>query len=190
MDSEVYCECGCGQLTPLAKNHVYYSGIKKGEPLRFIPGHQRRTRSDWTLLFWSKVDKQTNGCWLWLGSKQQDGYGHFTLERVSGTWTKCAHKVAYELLVGPVPDGLVLDHAKCQNKGCVNPAHLEPVTQKVNLLRSKLTVNSINAAKTHCKHGHEFTPENTYVYVKTGTRHCRACQRERTKERKLNKCHT
>lgn len=168
------CECGCGLPTSTYK---VARGSKKRRHTRFIPGHQRRTRADWRPLFWKRVRKLKNGCWQWLGSSQRDGYGHFTVERVTERWTKTAHKVAYELLVGPVPNGLVLDHVKCHNKWCVNPSHLEPVTQLVNLLRSPQTVNSINKAKTHCKHGHEFTPENTYLRPDNGNRMCKACNR-------------
>jgi hypothetical protein len=87
-----------------------------------------------------------------------------------------AHRVAFEWLVGPVPKGLVLDHL-CRNRGCVNPSHLEPVTQQVNTLRGAGPA-ARNANKAHCKWGHEFTPENTGV-DKRGKRWCKTCSLRR-----------
>jgi HNH endonuclease len=115
-----------------------------------------------------------DGCIEFTGKRQQDGYGQITVNGRSIV----AHRVAYEFYVGPIPDGLVLDHL-CRNPGCVNPAHLEPVTQRVNLLRG-IGVNAINAAKTHCIHGHEFTPENTYAAPsRPQRRDCRVCRARR-----------
>lgn len=86
-----------------------------------------------------------------------------------------AHRVMWELMVGPIPDGKVLDHL-CRNRGCVNPAHLEVVTQGENVLRGIGPV-AVNARKTHCKNGHEFTEENTIIR-REGWRGCRTCSRE------------
>ena len=83
--------------------------------------------------FWSKVDHpDANDCWPWLGAKNPKGYGRIKAD--GGRRTLQAHRVAYELLVGPIPDGHHLDHL-CRNRGCVNPSHAEPVTPKENIGR-------------------------------------------------------
>lgn len=108
-----------------------------------------------------------NGCWVWTAAQMSRGYGAI---RVAGK-VLLAHRVSYELYVGPIPEGLTIDHL-CRNPSCVNPAHLEAVTQGENVRRGKSPI-AANARKTHCKRGHEFTPENTYV--ETHGRKCRAC---------------
>lgn len=123
--------------------------------------------------FWAKVDRvdDSGACWLWLGGMNELSYGHVWW----GGRTRLAHRISYELLVGPIPDGLTLDHL-CTNPWCVNPVHLEPVTQQVNNIRAD-GVSGVNARKTHCKRGHEFTPENTYrPPKKPDSRYCRKCQ--------------
>lgn len=124
---------------------------------------------------WSRVDKgDGTGCWNFTGGKIGGGYGfiqHYTDEGT--TYRSVAHRVAYELLVGPIPPGLQLDHL-CRNRACVRPDHLEPVTCRENLLRGE-TSAARNAAKTRCQNGHEFTAENTYVNPSGGTRTCRTC---------------
>ena len=84
-----------------------------------------------------------------------------------------AHRMIYELLVGPIPDGLEIDHL-CRNRGCVNPGHMEPVTHRENLMRGD-TVAAANPAKTHCIRGHPYDDENTYRYG--SHRYCRACNK-------------
>ena len=118
--------------------------------------------------FWAKVD--TGGsCWNWTAGVDGRGYGAFKLNgRQLG-----AHVVAYRRLVGPIPEGLVLDHL-CRNPRCVNPDHLEPVTQRENVVRGEAPA-ATNARKTHCKRGHEFTPENTIDHPRG--RNCRECGR-------------
>lgn len=125
--------------------------------------------------FWSKVEiRGADDCWLWTAAHHGDGYG---LHRHLGR-TSRAHRVAYELTIGPIPEGLMLDHL-CRVRDCVNPAHLEPVTNRENILRSEITPPGINARKTHCIRGHEFTPDNTLVRRDGAKRECRACIRER-----------
>lgn len=163
-----FCRSWCRRHYERWKRH--------GDPLRYIPASERRTQSP-ADRFWAKVDK-TDDCWLWTASTN-NGYGSISLgarKRVQ------AHRFAYELLVGPIPDGLELDHL-CRVRHCVNPAHLEPVTARENQLRS-LSVSGINAAKTHCIWGHEYTPENTYIRPCDGGRDCRACRSRRDRDRR------
>lgn len=127
-------------------------------------------------VFWSFVDK-SGDCWLWTGSTAtKTGYGK------AGRRGN-AHRVAYELIKGPVPDDKQLDHL-CRERLCVNPDHLEPVTTQENLLRGK-TKAAENAAKTRCLRGHELTGDNVRVNIwlnKKGEirqrRKCRACAAE------------
>lgn len=117
----------------------------------------------------------SDGCWMWQGQIAANGYGRFRPDPQRPSMQ--AHRVAYELFVGPIPDGLQLDHL-CGVRACVRPDHLEPVTGRENRLRSLANVITINAAKTECKRGHPFTPENTYVRPDRGHRSCKTCQRE------------
>lgn len=123
--------------------------------------------------FWAFVEK-TPTCWIWHGYVHRKGYGRFN--RIGSNQ---AHRVAYELLVGPIPEGLTLDHL-CKSKACVNPEHLEAVTNKVNTLRGG-NACAMNARKTHCKYGHEFTPENTFEQY-GGGRGCVTCNRKYKRE--------
>ncbi len=127
--------------------------------------------------FWLRVAK-SDGCWAWTGVRNSKGYGVFN----SGGKPRRAHRVAYELSVGPIPSGLELDHL-CRNHGCVNPSHLEPVTTKTNTLRG-ISICADNAVKTHCMRGHEFTPENTIVHSTKGNRTCRTCKNDWAREKR------
>jgi hypothetical protein len=130
------------------------------------------------LRFWSHVQKGTGDeCWIWLGSKTPSGYGSFGLRK--GRLTP-AHRFAYELLRGAIPEGLELDHL-CRNPFCCNPDHLESVSHRVNVLRGESPAAQ-NARRTHCPHGHPYTPENTYIRPNTGDRQCRICLRERARQ--------
>lgn len=134
-----------------------------------------------TVRFWAKVEK-TEACWLWTGARGRAGYGHFWSTAARQMTT--AHRFAYELLVGPIPPGLQIDHL-CRNRRCVRPDHLEPVTTRENTFRSPLTQASINAAKTHCKHGHPFDGAN--LYYAQGYRACRVCHRAGCRESRLRR---
>ena len=126
--------------------------------------------------FWAKVQREGDAqCWLFLGSRTR-GYGKF----YNGGKYTYAHRYAYELLVGPIPDELQLDHL-CRVRHCVNPAHLEAVTHQVNGLRGTSPLAD-NARKTECVRGHPFDDENTYRDPK-GRRQCRACSREKDRRR-------
>ncbi len=130
--------------------------------------------------FWSKVDQSAGlfGCWPWMASRHPRGYGHFWIGPKVGGQQQAAHRVAYELRSGPVPAGLVLDHV-CRYPPCVNPAHLEAVSQQVNTLRG-VGPTATNAIKTHCKRGHAFTADNlTPQKVRLGWRECRTCRNAR-----------
>ncbi len=127
--------------------------------------------------FWSKVDKGgPGGCWLWTGGAVGNGYGGFGVGSLTDGTRRVAyaHRYAYELLVGPVPEGLVLGH-RCHVRRCINPVHLEPVTGRVNALRGKGSA-AAHARKTHCPKGHPYDLLNTYVDP-AGRRHCRECSR-------------
>lgn len=120
------------------------------------------------------IDPAT-GCVLWTGARNPGGYGTFYM----GGKTRLAHRLAYEMFVGPIPEGLQLDHL-CRTRHCVSPACLEPVTSRENTMRGEgLAV--INLQKTSCPSGHEYDEANTSFY--RGMRYCRACDRERKRAR-------
>ncbi len=114
-----------------------------------------------------------HNCWEWQAATSSSGYGNI---RHCGR-TARAHRVAYELFVGPIPEGLVLDHL-CRNPSCVNPAHLEAVPQLENVMRGE-GFGARNARKTHCDKGHSLDRARV---DDRGRRHCRECQRIRQSE--------
>ena len=121
--------------------------------------------------FWSKVLALSNGCWEWQAHKS-DGYGIFDVRRKR----HLAHRFAYTLLVGPIPEGLTIDHL-CRNRACVNPLHLEPLTMRENILRG-VGLTAQRAARTQCPRGHPYDMFNTRIRP-CGRRACRACDRQR-----------
>lgn len=122
--------------------------------------------------FWAKVEK-TGSCWLWLGAKVGNGYGQINLD---GHRRVYAHRLSWELAHGAIQEGLDIDHL-CRNRGCVNPAHMEVVTNRTNVLRGT-GPTAANARKTECKRGHPLSGENLFRY-KDGRRDCRTCMRLR-----------
>lgn len=129
--------------------------------------------------FWSKVALASpDECWNWTAYSWK-GYGQF---RNAGRPVP-AHRFAYELVIGPIPLGLQIDHL-CRNRKCVNPNHLEPVTQQENIRRGLAgKVNNWLKAKTHCLQGHPYDDVNTlYRPPLYKHRSCRACKNRRSKE--------
>ena len=122
--------------------------------------------------FWKNVAVGgMDACWPWLRAVTSAGYGSVFIDGRR----QSAHRVAYALVHGPIPDSLVIDH-KCRNKVCVNPRHLDLVTTRVNVIDRSQSPVAQNARKTHCRLGHPFNTENTYV-DSTGRRHCRTCMK-------------
>jgi hypothetical protein len=139
--------------------------------------------------FWERANK-AEGCWLWSGSLNDDGYG--ILRRLS------AHRYAYELLVGPIPDGMEIDHV-CSVRKCVNPAHMEAVTHTENIRRSwvrgncenrRNTLAEMHKSKTHCPHGHALSGENLVFDTQSGARRCRICNNNKAARYKQRKKET
>lgn len=147
----------------------YMRWIRHGNP-NAGGAERRKTPTDPLRRFWHYVDL-VNGCWVWTGELQANGYGRIWFDGDH----LLAHRWSYERFVDDIAEDLTIDH-KCRNRACVNPDHLEPVGRGENVLRGQ-TIPAANAAKTHCIRGHEFTPENTRVY--RGGRVCKACKRER-----------
>lgn len=132
-------------------------------------GLQKKTAVEWFL----QTIEPDGECVRWTGYiHPETGYGM--------TGGNMAHRRSYQLFVGPIPQGLVIDHL-CRNRWCVNPAHLEPVTHRVNLLRGD-TQTRRHAEQTHCVHGHPFDAANTYRW--RGSRVCRTCRRLREAARR------
>ena len=128
-----------------------------------------------------KIVIDSNGCWIWRGFVNDNGYGLVYLKEIKRQ--RRAHRVVYGLLRGAIPDGLHLDHL-CRVRACCNPDHLEPVTPRVNTLRGE-TIPAAKLKQTHCIHGHELTGENLYIHKKRGTRNCRTCMMETARQRRL-----
>lgn len=119
-----YCQCGCGQLAPIAPYTTRRLGWIKGRPIRYINGHYSRPAEE---RFWEKVDK-SGDCWVWTGYIQRKGYGVFT---INGKLIR-AHRFAWELENGKIPDGMVIMHV-CDNRRCVRASHLALGTQLENI---------------------------------------------------------
>ena len=130
--------------------------------------------------FWEKVQKSADGCWLWTGTQNGRGYGSLHSGQRANRKTLKAHRYSYELHTGEtVPSSMEVMHS-CDNRLCVNPAHLSVGTKADNMrdMAAKGRVCTIGKSRvTHCHKGHEFTPENTDITTQ-GHRRCRTCRLE------------
>jgi hypothetical protein len=127
--------------------------------------------------FWKYVSPEPNsGCWLWTGAMHDRGYGRIGLGGKYGG-SALAHRISYELNVGPIPPAMSIDHL-CRTRACVNPDHLEPVTTKENCRRGEAgRVNGARQlAKTACPQGHPYSGDNLYI-MPNGRRACKECRR-------------
>lgn len=130
--------------------------------------------------FWSKVQTDDSGCWLWTASLTNGGYGQYYPAKNE---PRRAHRIAYEVLVGPIPVGLVIDHL-CRIRRCCNPAHLEPVTHRENTLRGESFVAAYSTT-THCPQGHPYSGTNLRIRP-SGRRSCRECERIRVRAQRAS----
>lgn len=138
---------------------------------------EQSTRAAWSRgprIEWDE-DPET-GCWNWQGPINGGGYATCSLHGK----TRKVHRLIYEWERAPIPDGLTLDHL-CRNRACVNPDHMEPVTNRVNILRGE-SFSATLARQTHCKHGHPFSGDNLEI-DRDGFRRCITCRRQRQKKR-------
>lgn len=127
--------------------------------------------------FWTKV-LVTEDCWIWTAARLATGYGLWHPPKASGRKMGVAHRFAFEAMVGPIPEGLQLDHL-CRTPGCVKPTHLEPVTHQENQLRRR-------GVKDECRQGHDLNAANKYIRA-DGSYQCRACNREYVRAKRAAK---
>ena len=119
----------------------------------------------------TRYTENEQGCWIWTGTVLNNGYGQVKLR----TRKHLTHRFFYEHIVGPIPDGMYLDHL-CREKRCVNPAHLEPVTPQENVVRG---LASYEIRRLCHSRRHDITdPANVKIIPSTGARTCRACNAE------------
>jgi hypothetical protein len=164
---------GCGKPRTGSRGMCwkhYARWQKWGDPLVVKRAWKTNTLAE--LMTFVEVNPAT-GCWEWQRSLATHGYGY--------AGHVGAHRVFYEKAIGPIPEGLVIDHL-CRNRGCVNPDHLEPVTVGENNRRG-FGASGINARKTHCVRGHDLTDPGNIYTPPGGGRECRACRRIREARR-------
>lgn len=149
------------------------SAMTKTRPLK------ERFDDSWT-------PEPNTGCWLWLHRLDYKGHGRFKIAPIGFQ----AHRIAWTIYRGPIPDGMVIDHV-CRVRCCVNPDHLRVVTPRQNSLENNIGPSAINARKTRCKYGHPFDAANTQIIggrkrldgTKAPVRICRTCNRTRQADR-------
>ena len=163
--------------------YVIFRGTKMQDKDIFLLAIEHHAIMQLAGRFMSKINTKSgifgeNGdypteCWIWTDTPNTDGYGVFSIDNKNTG----AHRIAYKVFNGPLIDGYEIDHL-CRRRDCVCPDHLEQITGPENVRRGKS--GEYNRIKTHCHKGHEFTTENTYVYIRDGLieRQCRTCKRE------------
>ena len=120
-----------------------------------------------------KLVRRPNNCLEWTGGTNPDGYGKLYLDGK----TVATHRIAWELAYGPIPDGELIRHFVCDNPPCCEPTHLRLGTSAQNSADMVTKGRSWGQKKTHCKHGHEFTEDNTSFHTASRWRRCRECHR-------------
>lgn len=161
-------DCGVERHLSRAQISRINNGLRSGRCLAC--SRQARTTDPYQRFTKSISVSQESGCWDWIGPRNRAGYGVIYLRNGrSRSWL--AHRWIWQHIHGPIGSGLEVDHL-CFNRACVNPAHLEPVTPDENKRRWVARVR----ARTHCKAGHEFSPDNTYIHPSKGTRQCKRCR--------------
>lgn len=166
----VFCECGCGEPAPIATKTDTAQGYIKGKPMRFVRGHHMRLRLKSQVEYLIQDCGYKTPCWVWQRGLGGSGYG--AVHDSAKGYAVGAHVIYYERRFGKTPLGLELDHL-CRNRRCVNPEHLEPVTPIENRRRGS---TDAAAERTHCPNGHEYTPNNVYIWK--GKRSCKACRND------------
>lgn len=165
----------------LCSRHYYRWQVGRGKaeaPLRALNdwSNAQRLEGKWEI---STTDFfEGTPCWIWKGAPDAQGYGKF---KPQGAKAVYAHRAVYTELVGPIKPGFVLDH-RCQNPICVHPLHLEPVTQRINVLRGKAPT-ALNARKTHCPQGHDLDEHGARQPNQPNSRRCLLCHNQQSLDR-------